>query len=344
MIDMIKPIFKKKHFYLIILICVNIAAEAQWLKQNAGTDASFRSICAVSEKVVWAGGTKGTVLRTTDGGNNWQVLKVEGAEALDFRDIYGASAQLAYAMSAGDADKGAAKIYKTIDGGKTWKVVFNYTEKGGFFDSFDFWNEKEGILIGDPVDDKPFIVRTLDGGNSWNRVPKETLPAINKGEASFAASGTCVIAKNKTKAWINTQSRVFYTTDKGETWQVAETPFKAGETSGIFGLHFWTDKDGIATGGDYKNDKQVSDNVAITHDGGKTWTLVNTAKPDGLKESSWVLPDKKLLVVGTSGTGISEDFGKTWKAVDTESFHAVSCFKNSCWAIGSKGNLAKWSK
>ncbi len=342
MITMIKFIFNKKRFYLLLILSIT-TAKAQWVKQNSGTDASFRSIKAVNNKVVWAGGTKGTVLKTIDGGSSWQVLKVEGAESLDFRDIHGASADVAYAMSAGEAEKGAARIYKTVNGGKSWKIIFQTTEKGAFFDSFDFWNEKEGILIGDPIDDKPFILRTLDGEN-WQRIPKEKLPAIKLKEASFASSGTCVNTRSKKLAWINTQSRVFYTTDKGETWQVAETPFKQGETSGIFGLHFYTDKDGIATGGDYKDDKIVSDNVAITHDSGKTWALVTHAKPDGLKESSWVLSDKSLLVVGTSGTGLSTDMGKTWKAVDTEAFHAISCYKNDCWAIGAKGNLAKWKK
>ncbi|MBA4852446.1 oxidoreductase [Emticicia sp. BO119] len=339
---MILFIFKKKRFPLILILSIT-TVKAQWIKQEAGTDASFRSISAVSSKVVWAGGTKGTILKTTDGGQKWQVLKIEGAETLDFRDIYGASAKIAYAMSAGDADKGAARIYKTKDGGKSWKIIFQTTEKGAFFDSFDFWNEKEGILIGDPIDDKPYILRTSDG-ETWIRIAKEKLPTIKQGEASFAASGTCVNARNENLAWINTQSRVFYTTDKGESWQVVETPFKQGETSGIFGLHFYTDKDGIATGGDYKEDKKVVDNVAITHDGGKTWTLTERANPDGLKESGWVLTDKSLLVVGTSGTGISADMGKTWNAVDTEAFHAISCYKNDCWAIGAKGNLAKWKK
>ena len=337
---MINFIFKKKRFYLLIILSAT-HAKAQWIKQNAGTDASFRSISAVNTKVVWAGGTKGTILKTIDAGAQWQVIKVAGAETLDFRDIHGVNEKTAFAMSAGKGDKGAAKIYKTTDGGTSWRVIFQTTQKGTFFDSFDFWNEKEGILIGDPIDDKPYILRTLDG-EKWERIAPEKLPAIKPNEASFAASGTCVNTRSKKLGWINTQSRVFYTTDKGETWQVANTPFKQGETSGIFGLHFYTDKDGIATGGDYKNDMKASDNIAITHDGGKTWTLAEQAKPIGLKESSWLLPDKSLIVVGTSGTGVSEDFGKTWKAVDVEAFHAVSCYKSNCWAIGGKGNLAKW--
>jgi hypothetical protein len=137
-------------------------------------------------------------------------------------------------------------------------------------------------------------------------------------------------------------NRIFFTPDKGETWQVYQTPFKKGQTAGIFGLHFWNDNQGIAVGGDYKNDKDKVDNVAITNDEGKTWKFLTSAKPDGLKESGWRLPNKSLLLVGTSGTSILEKNKTEWKAIDTESFHAISCFKDACWAIGAKGNLAKW--
>ncbi|CAH0994775.1 Ycf48-like protein [Emticicia aquatica] len=338
---MIRYIFKKKACLLLIFVGIN-TVDAQWKKQNSGTDASFRSIHAINKKVVWAGGSKGTVLRTTDAGKTWQVIKVKDAEKLDFRDIYGVSEKIAFIMSAGNAEDGAAKIFKTIDGGISWKVMLNYTQKGIFFDSMDFWNENEGIIIGDPIDDKPFIIRTLDGGNSWNRIDKAKLPNVLEGEASFAASGSCVAIQPNGKAWINTQSRVFFTPDKGETWEVYQTPFKKGQTSGIFGLHFWNENQGIAVGGDYKNDKEKTNNIAITNDAGKTWTFLATAQPDGLKEGAWYLPNKKMLLVGTSGTSLSEKENTAWRAIDNESFHAVSCFKNACWAIGGKGNLAKW--
>ncbi len=340
---MIHLIFKRKAYLVFVLFGVN-STTAQWTKQISGSDASFRSIHAVSKKVVWAGGSKGTVLRTTNGGNNWQIIQVKDAEKLDFRDIYAVNEKIAYAMSAGLAEEGAAKIFKTTDGGSSWKVILDYTEKGVFFDSMDFWNEKEGILIGDPIDDKPFIVKTLDGGVTWQRIEKDKLPPVLAGEASFASSGTCVATQPNGRAWLNTQSRVFVTADKGETWAVYQTPFKQGETSGIFGLHFWNERQGIAVGGDYKNEKEKGQNIAITHDAGRTWEFLTAATPDGLKESGWMLPNKSLLLVGTSGTSLLLEDEPAWKAIDTESFHAVSCFKDACWAIGGKGNLAKWGR
>ncbi len=325
----------------LFLFIIHFSVLGQWQKQNVNTDASFRSIHAISDKIVWAGGSKGTILKTIDGGINWQVIQIKNAESLDFRDIHAFDVSNAIAMSAGEAEKGAAKILKTTDGGVNWQVVYETTQKGVFFDSFDFWNKNEGILIGDPIDEKPFILKTNDGGNSWNRIEKEKLPDILENEASFAASGACVVARGKS-AWICTQNRIFYTYDKGNTWNVAQTSFIKGATAGIFGLHFTNQKQGFAVGGDFKDDKLKSENIAITNNAGKTWQMLSPTQPDGLKESAWMLPNKTIITVGTSGTGISKDLGKTWKSTDNQSFHAISCYKKTCWAIGGKGNLGKW--
>jgi len=60
--------------------------QAQWQPQAIDTDADFRGLCAVSDKVAWVSGTKGTFGRTTDG-KTWSAGAVAGAEKLDFRDV-----------------------------------------------------------------------------------------------------------------------------------------------------------------------------------------------------------------------------------------------------------------
>jgi hypothetical protein len=116
----------------------------------------------------------------------------------------------------------------------------------------------------------------------------------------------------------------------------------AAETMGIFGLRFWDAKRGIGVGGDYKKENEASDNVILTSDGGKTWQKGGATAPAGLKETAVMLPQNVLLAVGPSGTSLSRDFGKQWQAVDTNSFHSVSCAGGSCWAVGAHGVIAKW--
>jgi photosystem II stability/assembly factor-like uncharacterized protein len=105
--------------FLLILLCVSVC-HSQWVKQNVNTTASFRGLAVVNEKVVWASGTGGTVIKTVDGGKHWSVMTVDRAEKFDFRDIEAFGAKTAYVLSIGNGEN--SRIYKTIDGGKTWEM------------------------------------------------------------------------------------------------------------------------------------------------------------------------------------------------------------------------------
>jgi len=106
-------------FSLPVLLCFfTNAAFSQWIKQSVNTTASLRGLSVVNEKVIWASGTGGTVIKTIDGGKLWNVITVPGAEKLDFRDIEAFDANTAYILSIGNGE--SSRIYKTIDGGKTW--------------------------------------------------------------------------------------------------------------------------------------------------------------------------------------------------------------------------------
>src|SRR4029077_12832200 len=110
-------------FILPLLLLLVGVANAQWEKLPVPTTASLRGLSVVSEKVVWASGTGGTVLRTVDGGKNWSAMIVPGAEKLDFRGIRAFDDKTAVILSSGKAEDGQARIYRTTDAGKTWKQV-----------------------------------------------------------------------------------------------------------------------------------------------------------------------------------------------------------------------------
>lgn len=337
---------------LLVVCCLGLflnvnAQSLTWQPQNSGTDANFRAVSAVSRKVVWLGGSKGTFVRTIDGGQSWQSGVVKGAEACDFRDVHGVDAQTAYLMSAGPAEQGQARLYKTMDGGQSWQLLYETRQAGVFFDGIDFWNEREGIVFSDPVEGKWFVLKTQDSGKTWIRIPAEQLPAMQSGEAAFAASGTSLLVrKGKQKqVWIGSggvgKGRVFASADGGQTWTVTETSLLANQTSGVFGLWFSADgRRGMAVGGDYKQEKMVSANVSVTSDGGKTWRVATPTNPPGLKEAVGALTAQRLVAVGPSGTGYTDDFGQTWTAIDESAFHAISCADGACWAVGAKGKVA----
>ena len=127
---------------------------------------------AVSSDVAWASGSKGTFARTTNGGLNWEVATVPEAAELDFRDVQAVDANTAYLLSAGPAEQGKARIYKTTDRGKHWTLQYTNSTPGVFFDAPAFWDADHGIALSDPVNGHFLIITTADGGVTWKEIPR----------------------------------------------------------------------------------------------------------------------------------------------------------------------------
>lgn len=307
--------------------------------QNSRTDVPLRGISAVSSKVAWASGARGTVLRTIDGGTTWETLVIAGADSLDFRDIQAFDQNTAFVLSIGSGDQ--SRIYKTSDGGKIWQRQFTNSDPKAFYDCFAFWDSTHGIAVSDSVDGKFPLIATSDG-MSWNPVVAKKMPGALPSEGAFAASGTCIATFGKNDVWFGTgapSARVFHSMDRGKNWTVAETPIIHGAaTQGVFSLAFWSSKDGIVVGGDYKEPKKAEKTAAITHDGGKTWTLASNA-PGGYRSGVAVGASHTLAAVGTSGADVSHDGGNTWNSIFNEDLNALALIGNSGWAVGPAGKI-----
>ncbi|MCX6175350.1 MAG: YCF48-related protein [Ignavibacteriales bacterium] len=313
--------------------------------QKSKTNSSLRGISVIDSLTAWACGSNGIFLRTTDGGNTWTDGKVKGFEALDFRDVEAFNKNTAILMST-DAP---AFFFKTTDGGKSWKRKYMNRDPKVFFDGMAFWNEKNGIALSDPIDGKFFLVVTKDGGDNWEQYPSLFIPSPQNGEAAFAASGTSITVAGKDLVWFGTgggeQARIFLSEDNGENWRAFDSQIKSGSSSsGVFSICFKDELNGIAVGGDYKNDKDNIANISITDDGGLSWQSVKSNQPNGFRSCvSWNEKYKFYLTTGTSGTDYSIDNGKTWKAIDSRSFNSIGISKSdgSCFMVGDKGVIAK---
>lgn len=335
---------------LLAASCIATATAAgQWIPQSSGTTAELRGLSIVDASVAWASGTRGQVLRTTDGGRHWRVDSVPRASALDFRDVQGADARTAWVMSSGDADKGQAWIYHTTDGGARWAAQYTTRTTGVFLDAIAFWDATHGIALSDPVNGRFFLLTTRDGGRRWTPVPPERLPPNLPGEAAFAASGTCLAVHGGGDVWIATgggaKARVFHSTNRGRTWSVAEVPVKAGDaSSGLFSVAFRDARHGIAVGGDYRKPNEASANVAVTSDGGRSWRLARTMPAGYLSAVAFVPGTRATAVaVGLAGTAVSTDGGSSWTMVDSVAYNSVAFgASGDGWAVGPRGRIAKW--
>lgn len=332
----------KKILLLFATLVCTFPVVGQWLKYPVDTTASLRGLSVVSEKVIWASGYAGTVLRTVDGGVIWKVMKVPGAEKLDFRDVEAFNANTAYILSIGSGE--SSRIYKTTDGGKNWKLQFTNRNEKAFFDAIACWDRLACIAMSDPVDGHYLLMFTSDGGRNWNRIVSNNMPAAKDGEAAFAASGTCLITQGKTNAFLvsgGTDARVFRSSDRGMTWSVSDAPFVKGTPgSGIFSISMRNELQGTIVGGNYEKPAENKSNLAFTGDGGKSWFAGSGL--GGYRSAVAWIGDRWTVAVGTTGSDISYDTGGTWKSLDKQSYNAVQAKgKNAVWAVGDKGMVAK---
>ncbi len=234
-----------------------------------------------------------------------------------------------------------ALLYK-IDGDSI-QVVYKETHEKAFYDAMDFWNDKEGMAIGDPTEDCMSIIITRDGGGTWTKIPCDVLPKAKEGEAAFAASDTNIAIVGD-KTWVATggkASRILYSPDKGHSWEVYETPIVQGvETTGMYSVDFYDELNGFAIGGDYtKPDDNVANKIR-TKDGGKTWELVGQNQSPGYRSCVQYLPNgkgKELVAIGFKGIDYSNDGGDTWKHLSDEGYYTIR-FKNDsvAYAAGNK--------
>lgn len=315
--------------------------EPDLVAQVSGTDQLLIGIDAVDERVVWASGTGGTYTRTTDGGASWQPGTVPGADTLQFRDVHAVNENVAYLLSIGAGT--ASRIYKTADGGRTWEQQFVSSMEDSFFDCFGFWNDTSAIGLSDAVDGRLPIVRT-ENGKDWEVLAG---PTAQEGEGGFAASGTCVVTIGTGRVLIGTgnvsPARVLMTTDGGESWTATETPIISGAGAGITTLAFRDELHGAALGGDLSRPDDFTRNVAVTSDGGKTWTQASHPTFAGAVYGSAYVPGTNLLVsVGPGGASYSPDDAKNWLPLDSLEYWSVDFAARSAgWAVGPQGRITR---
>jgi photosystem II stability/assembly factor-like uncharacterized protein len=321
--------------------------------QSSGTTQRLQAVSPVNDKVVWASGLGGTFAVTTNGGDAWQSRVVPGAEALQFRDVYGVSKKVAYLLSAGEGSDN--RIYKTTDGGDSWTLQFQAgPDPRNFYDCFDFWSPDRGITFADAVDGRFPVIRTLNG-NTWQNIGAR-LPAAQAGEAGFAASGTCVATLGGKRAWIATgaaeKARILATTDGGATWKAYDTPIVQGTpSSGGFSVAFRDPFHGILAGGELDPALPQGPNVAVSSDGGKSWSIDDIAQnpfPGAIFGLSYVpgFGQRTVVATGPGGTAWSRNEGHTWTNLpaDVTGFWAVAfAGRKAGWLVGTEGRILKLS-
>ena len=345
---MIKPYFLK------IICCLFISQSlAQPIQElNSGGKISLRGLSVVDNNIIWVSGSKGTVGKSLDGGKTWKWMKVKGYKKFDFRDIEAFDDNTAIIMAVASP----AYILKTTDGGKKWKKVYENKTKGMFLDAMDFSDEKNGVVVGDPLIANYFyLVRTTDGGDTWLEVIRGGGKA-DSSEACFASSGTNIrLLKDRfvfvsgglsSNLIINRKGKDVFEelVEAKQLIQKIKLPLIQGTSS--TGANSIAVKDSltyIVVGGDFTNDAAIP-NCAITTDGGQTWTLPEKG-PTGYKSCAEYLYGNVWVCCGLTGIDVSNDNGKTWNQISKVSYHTCRKAKkgNAVYFSGNGSMIGKFA-
>lgn len=161
-------------------------------------------------------GDTGTIIRTTDGGNLWNIISPVTQNSL--RSLYFSSNNIGYAVGSGGI------VLKTANNGSNWEI-----KTQPFTDTLRcvwFINDNTGFSVGD----NGSIFKTTDGGTNWQSKPSGTIENLNAIRFLTSDSGYAV-GNNKT---------VLKTLDAGETWTIEPIPigFRQGNYKGI-GVSVW---------------------------------------------------------------------------------------------------------
>jgi photosystem II stability/assembly factor-like uncharacterized protein len=307
------------------------------------TKASFRALKSY-QRDIWISGTKGTYIHSQDEGNTWNVKQVPGAENLDFRDLVILNKKEIILMSAGPSEKGAAKLYKTKDGGQTWELIFNIKEPNYFFDAIA-WDYKRriGFLLSDPIDKKFVLFKILQNGSKIEPINLINFPTLLPREAAFAASGSSLLWMNKKLTIISGgghHARIFQSLNHTlESWQVTNSTIPADTSSGFFTIaaknktHFWV------AGGNYLKIDSSEIPMIESKDGGKNWSPIENpiTKNYYIEKVIWSSP--YWVVTGPAGSYAFNPLLKKWVNLGERHFHNIISTQQKIIGVGAKGQI-----
>lgn len=287
---------------------------------------SIRAVHKTNSGELWFAGSNAHYGYSTDEGESWTVDSIQFLEQkINFRAL-GSTDKSINLVSI----ESPGMVFKTDNHGESWYLTYYEEGEKVFYDAVKFYDSQEGIALGDPTEDCFSILKTRDGGASWEKLPCENLPKVVEGEAAFAASNTNIEIQGD-KTWIVTGgkvARILFSPDRGKSWEVIKTPIiSGGEMTGIYSVDFYDEHTGVIIGGDWNEKSNSKNNKAVTTNGGKSWKVLSKKNSPPYQSCIQFVPEsngKELISVGIPGVYYSNNFGKSWTKISNESFYAIT--------------------
>ncbi len=182
---------------IVCLITLVQVAQSQdtWILQNSGISGTNKVIftfVVTDSLTVWAGVLDYNAnpyceySRTVDGGITWEPGIIEQSGNYRLMSMAALNKDTAWA-AASSINGGKGDIFRTYDGGAHWERPDTSIYRGitSFPDAIHFFDKDTGICFGDPENGYFEIYRTVNGGDSWTRIPSESIPPSLLGEGCY---------------------------------------------------------------------------------------------------------------------------------------------------------------
>lgn len=256
------------------------------------------------------------VYKSEDGGKSWTNVGLKHSEHIGRIAISPKDGNTVFVASEGPlwSPGGDRGLYKTTDGGKTWKKVLNVSENTGFADVVIDSDDPDTIYaaayqrrrhVWTLIDGGPesAIYRSVDGGNTWNKL-KSGLPTVDMGRIGLAVSPVDHNVVYATVEAAEEKGGIFRSSDRGATWE-RRNPY---DTTAMYYGQIFADPKNV--------DRIYVMNVLIrvSDDGGKTLHPLGERYKHVDNHVIWIDPtDTNYYLVGCDG-GLYESFdrGANW--------------------------------
>lgn len=257
------------------------------------------------------------VYKSEDGGKSWKNVGLKNSEHIGMIAIDPKNSDIVYVAAYGPlwSPGGDRGIYKTTDGGKTWKQILFVSENTGFNEihmdprysnvlyacAHQRRRQVFAYISGGPESN---IYKSTDGGVTWDTLRKG-LPEVDKGRIGLAISPVNPDYVYAIVEAADKKGGVFRSTNRGESWDKMSDNVTSGnyyqeifcdpkDVDRVFYVDFW---------------------VMMSRDGGKTFNKIGEKYKHVDNHALWIDPDDtRHLLVGCDG-GVYEtyDFGANWE-------------------------------
>jgi photosystem II stability/assembly factor-like uncharacterized protein len=314
-------------FFLLLHTASTYTQVQPWTKLQSPVDVTLRYLSFVDSLTGWAAGEAGTIIRTTDGGDTWEIQNSTVQTFIS--DIFFLDKNLGWATTIEDVFPFNSIIIKTTNGGEDW-IAENFPDSSEYIRTIFFFDSLNGLAGG------TYIAYTSDGGNTWiesdidsNMVSGFPVFKFNflNNHLGYACGGRLDVA-----------GVIWRTTDSGLSWNA-----KGVSTDEVFDVFIFDSLNAITLSGDPEGFYPIA--KIQTTNSGETWSN-DTLSFFGL---SFAI-DFRTYNEGWSASGykflLTTNRGETWSEFDTPDstiiFDLQFTDARNGYAVGTSGTVLKF--